>query len=285
MFGYIKPFKPQMKFCEYDVYQSVYCGLCKEMSNEYGFFTRFFLSYDFAFLGLLDMAVNEQEFGIQSCRCIAHPVGKTKCMTNIHLLDYTAAAAVISIYHKIKDDIADRGFIKKIGAWMTLPFFSKGYKKAKEKYPQLCSVTEKNMQVQVKMEKAKCKSIDLAAEPTANIMAEIAAEISTDEEKKKILSRFGYTLGRFVYLTDALDDFKKDGKTKSYNTLLLNNPDFEKAKQLAQDSVYLTLAELADCYMKLEIKNFKPILDNIIYLGLKNSFYLVQNERKTKKHE
>lgn len=285
MFGYIKPFKPQMKFCEFDIYQSVYCGLCKQLSKEYGFFPRFMLSYDFVFLGLLELSIKNCKFGIEQKHCIAHPLRKTKCISCIGLLDYSSASAVISIYHKIRDDIADKGFFKKIGSALLLPFFVKGYKKAKEKYPDLCNITERNMKVQSQLEKVNCRSIDIAAEPTANIMSAMSAGIAENTEMKNKLARFGYLLGRYVYITDALEDYKKDVRTHSYNTLYLNEPDFEKAKDLAQDSVFFTLSELAECYINLEIENFKPIMDNIIYLGLKNVFFFVKNERRIKKDE
>ena len=36
MFGYIVVNKPEMKFREFDVYQSYYCGLCRSLKDRYG---------------------------------------------------------------------------------------------------------------------------------------------------------------------------------------------------------------------------------------------------------
>ena len=36
MFGYIVVNKPEMKFREFDMYQSFYCGLCKSLKDRYG---------------------------------------------------------------------------------------------------------------------------------------------------------------------------------------------------------------------------------------------------------
>ena len=36
MFGYIVVNKPEMKFREFDMYQSYYCGLCKSLKDRYG---------------------------------------------------------------------------------------------------------------------------------------------------------------------------------------------------------------------------------------------------------
>lgn len=281
MFGYIKPFKPQMKFCEYDFYKAVYCGLCKEMGKEYGFFFRFTLSYDFAFLALLDFSVNGVQPEITPQVCMAHPLKKTPCAVCRGDFRYTGAAAVISVYHKLKDDVSDKGFFRKIVAACMLPFFKKGYKKAKSLFPTLAETVETQMKNQSALEKEKCKSIDRAAEPTAMIMGEIAGELSYEPEKKALLTRFGYLLGRYVYLADAFDDASGDRKNNSYNPLLLqeeNSP--KKLQETAKDSIFFTLGELANVYVKLNLEKFRPILDNIVYMGLKNTFFEIIRNNK-----
>lgn len=286
LFGYIRPFKPQFKMCEYDTYKAVYCGLCKELGKSYNFLLRFTLSYDFAFLGILSFAVSESQVNIKPQICMAHPLKKTPCVT-CGSLEYTASAAVISIYHKLKDDISDKGFFKKLAALILLAFIFPQYKKANKKLPHLSSVTEKYMRMQKDIEEKKTKSIDVAAEPTAMIMSEIASELSDDDVKKRILSRIGYLLGRYVYITDALDDVKQDYKKNQYNPLLLQdgceNCNMENIKKIAKDSIFFTLGELANSYTLLEINKFKPILDNIIYLGLNSTFDIVYNEKELSK--
>ena len=36
MFGYIIINKAEMKFKEFDVYQSFYCGICRDLKRKYG---------------------------------------------------------------------------------------------------------------------------------------------------------------------------------------------------------------------------------------------------------
>ena len=80
MFGYVKPFKPHMRICEYETYKAVYCGLCKILGREYGFVSRMTLSSDFAFLGLMALALNDSPAVVEPQRCIAHPWRKTPCL-------------------------------------------------------------------------------------------------------------------------------------------------------------------------------------------------------------
>ena len=104
MFGYVRPFKPYMRMFEYDIYKAVYCGLCKDMGRRYGFVTRFTLSYDFAFLSLMDLSVRGVKLDAEKQRCIAHPFKKTMCAKCTCNLKYTSSAAVILTYHKLRDD-------------------------------------------------------------------------------------------------------------------------------------------------------------------------------------
>jgi len=53
MFGYIIVNKPEMKFKEFDLYQSYYCGLCRSLKENYGRTGQLTLSYDMTFVILL----------------------------------------------------------------------------------------------------------------------------------------------------------------------------------------------------------------------------------------
>ncbi len=279
MFGYVKPFKPHMRICEFETYKAVYCGLCKILGRQYGFISRLTLSYDFAFLGLMALAVNDgSPAEVEPQRCIAHPWRKTPCLKTSDGLEYTAAAAEILIHNKIRDDAADKNFFGRIGAKFMLLITKKSYKKARNKYPELAVYVEEQMKLQAKLEKDNCKSIDRASEPSSNILGEIAAGLSNDKEQQGILRRFGYLLGRYVYISDAFDDVEKDFNTGGFNPLIWGNPainglDLPDVQKRTEDSINFTLGALADSYVRLDIKRFKPITDNIVYLGLKNTFY------------
>ncbi len=290
MFGYVKPFKPNLRICEYDTYRAVYCGLCKVLGREYGFAARMTLSYDFAFLGLFEFALNDKEFKTVNQRCLAHPLKKTPCLTSLEGLDFTAAAAVILTYHKLKDDISDKGFMKRNAARLIICGLKRGYKKAAKKLPELAGYITERLNEQTALEKEKCKSIDRASEPTAKILGEIMTYLSDDAERKNTLNRIGYLLGRYIYIADAFDDVFDDFKKSGFNPLIIGNPvinslEYDEVQKRTETSVNFTLGALADAYVGLEFERFKPVLDNIIYLGLKRGFYELSEKRKTKLEE
>lgn len=289
MFGYVKPFKPHMRISEYDTYQAAYCGLCRVLKRDYGFAVKMTLSYDFAFLGLMALAMNDCPAETVQLRSSANPFKKAPCLCADEGFEFTAAAASILIYSKIKDDEEDRRFLGKLGPKIMLRLTKKAYNKAAEKYPDLAEYVAEQLKTQSKLEKENCKSVDKASEPSSNILAEIASRLSGDAEQKPLLRRFGYLLGRYIYIADAFDDVERDFRKRGFNPLILgnyvvNDLSLPEVQKKTEDSVNFTLGALADCYVQLEIKRFKPIIDNIVYLGLKNAFYdLIK--KKTEKSE
>lgn len=278
MFGYIRPFKPHLRNFEYEIYSSFYCGLCKTLGKQYGQVFRMTLSYDFTFLGLLYTAYHSKCNIIKKQRCIMHPFKKRSCVCSCINLDYTSAAAVISVYHKVCDEISDRGLFVSCFFRILRRIMKKSYKKASSKYPELAEKIEANMKMQSEIENEKCRSIDKACNPTALIMAAIAENISENEKDRKKLYGFGYHLGRFVYLADAYDDIEKDKKSGNYNPLLLNFKNISDAKAFAMENINLSLGQAAEFYAQLNILKFRDILDNVVYLGLPNFHKMKKNK-------
>ncbi|MBQ3566153.1 MAG: hypothetical protein IJA12_03125 [Oscillospiraceae bacterium] len=280
MFGYIRPFKPYMRYFEYEIYSSFYCGLCKTLGKSYGQIFRLMLSYDFTFLGVLDNAYHMRCNKIAKKHCIVHPFKKKNCLCCGENLDYTSAAAVISVYHKVCDEIADRSAVASLFFRGLRRIMNRSYRKAAEKYPVVAEKTEYYMKMQTEVEKEKCPSIDRACDPTAQIMSVIAENISDNPEDRKNLAGFGYHLGRFIYIADAYDDISKDKKSGNYNPLLLNFENINDAKEFAVSNINMSLAQASEFYTRLDISKFREILDNVVYLGLPNFNKFNRKEQK-----
>ena len=46
MFGYVRPYKDELRVREYEQYKAIYCGLCRALGKNYGVLSRLTLSYD-----------------------------------------------------------------------------------------------------------------------------------------------------------------------------------------------------------------------------------------------
>ena len=106
MFGYTTVNKPEMKFREYDLYHSYYCGLCAVLKKKYGFTGEFTLSYDGAFLCTLLCDLYDMHDEISSRKCAVHPGVKHVIRTN-SATDYAADMNVLMAMFKCRDDWND----------------------------------------------------------------------------------------------------------------------------------------------------------------------------------
>ena len=275
MFGYIRAYKPELKVKEYETYKAVYCSLCKRLGKNYGVLSRFTLSYDFTFLALLNMSLNGKVPCYEKKRCAFNPAKKCVYCKEKADFEMPSAIAMIMLYYKLLDNIADEKGFKKLGAMMIKPLFKRAYKKAKQKYPDIEKCVNEFCVNQNALEKAECTEIDRAADPTALALGKIFEFCSSDESQKRVLNRLGYCVGRYIYLLDAACDFEKDIKQGSYNVLKYGY-DGENIKDYAVNRIkpqlYFCINEAAKAFELLDIKKYKSILGNVIYLGMEETF-------------
>lgn len=274
MFGYVRIYKPELKMREFEQYQGVYCSLCKRLGKRYGVMSRMTLSYDSTFLALFRMALSPDCVGFRKGRCTFNPLKKRMCCESAHV-DFAADTAALLVYHKLRDNVADKHFFSGLPARLMLLFASAARKKAARRYPELDAHITACMEKQAALEKAGTASIDAAAEPSAELLARLAAEGASDEREMRILERFGYCLGRWIYLVDAVDDLEDDLRKGGYNPYILSRglqPGNDEAVRETRVYSELTLnACLAECiaaYNLLEIRRFDGILRNILEWGM-----------------
>lgn len=273
MFGYIKPFKAELKVKEWEAYQGIYCGLCKQLAQRYGLFARMTLNYDFVFLAMMDMALREQRIHFCQCNCITHPFKKRICCQSNQSLELCCDIAMLLTCYKLEDDLADEGLLRCTAVRLVLPFARRDCEKAAQYRPQLAEQMQQLMQQQNRLEQEGCAQVDLAAEPTALLMQQVFAALSDDPMRKRALERFGYLLGRWTYLIDALDDWEEDVRRGRYNPFARQAQQQEitpgEQYRQARGTLYLTIAEMRKAYDLLGIRSLDSILENVLDLGLR----------------
>lgn len=280
MFGYVKPYNPELRVRELEEYKAVYCGLCKQLGRSFGVFARFTLSYDFAFLAMLKTALDSEICPeTERCACIAHPFCKRIRVRENAAMQMAARAAMISVYYKLLDDREDEGFFRRIGAALLLPFAKRARRKALA-FADSAAADEaaaKMSAAQAQLEAEKCQIPDAAAEPTANFLAAVLKNCAATAEQAAVLERFGYLLGRYVYLCDALDDLEDDRRRGRYNPFLYAGGE---AAIAAKNALFLTTAELSDDFDLLELHRYEGILENIIRIGLRAEVIRIEKKLK-----
>ncbi len=275
MFGYVTAFKPELKIKEYEVYKGIYCTLCKEMSREYGFLSRFLLSYDGTFYVMYKLGLSKDNINVTNSHCSFNPCKKCMkitCESNEYKL--ASAITVILAYFKLKDNLHDSNIFKRFLLYIIYPYFAFIKNKAKKKYPEIFQCVQKNMQQQFETEKEPEISLDKSAHSTAQILSYLFG-INQVGEKKENAEQFGYQLGRVVYFLDAFDDYEKDVKTNSFNP-------FKNTENLVDDAtrtINMSVVVLTEILKNQDFHDFSTIIENVIYDGLN-----YQLDRITKKY-
>ena len=274
MFGYVKINKPEMKVKEYEAYRGLYCSLCRSLGKNFGVLSRLTLSYDITFLLLVRLSLGLMVPEFRKGRCPFSPSKKCNyCINGEEELRFSAAVSMMLFYYKIKDNIADGSFFRKMLMYIILPYALLKYRKAEKMYPDVAKMIEEGMLRQSETEKTKTPLTDKAAHESADILGKIFAYGFSDEKAKAY--RFGYGIGKFVYLADAADDIVKDIKNKSYNPFvekykLIKEPDEEIKKEI-EGTLNMSAAGAAEAFSEIEKKTLTPIVENIIYDGLENT--------------
>ncbi len=272
----MKIHKDELKVKEYNQYKAYYCGLCHTLKEEYGFPARYFLSNDATFLSILLLAVTDEAPAFSPIRCMANPMRKRPACDDNPCLSYSAAVNVLLVWFKLKDDWQDNRSLK---ALFLMPLMVGKKKKAGKKFPELFAALSEHLDALHQLERAQNPIPDASADAFAKALeAVFRAPFVEKEDVRRVLAHSGYLLGRFIYLLDAWEDRGKDQKKGAYNPFLLAESVSEEDLKL---SLEYSLGELAGSFNLLSPKRNQEIIENIIYLGLKNALDRVFAGEKT----
>ena len=273
MFGYIIVNKQEMKFREFDLYKSYYCGFCQELKKRYGRSGQLTLSYDLTFLIMLLTSLYEPETAEERCRCIAHPFEKHLTRNN-EFSGYAADMNLLLSYYKCEDDWLDE---RKVTRKAFSDVLRRKVKRICGKYPKKAELIRDRLNQIHECEKRDSANMDEAAGFFGEIMAEIFA-VRPDEWENE-LRRMGFYMGKFIYLLDAYEDVEKDKKDGNYNPFgrLFETEGFEET---CEKILTMMMAECSKAFEKLPLIEYTEILRNILYSGVWCRYEMVRGQRK-----
>ncbi len=269
MFGYVRPDASRLLVREYRFYRCVYCGLCKELSKKNRLLP-FTLSYDFVFLSVLRLSLSGDDVQLKKGRCIAHPLRREKYLASTPQLDYSARAAAYLLYKNLEDDVSDKRGFKKLFAKLGVPTarrIARNHPVSKE----LSYEIDRELSVISSREKESAAGIYDCAEPFGLLLGAVFAEGFDDPMLARPLTELGRHVGRWIYLTDALDDLKKDEKSGSYNPFLLSGE--SEKEDFKEHALFALDMELSDACRALDLlpisdEGLLHILNNVLREGM-----------------
>lgn len=268
MFGYISPDAPYLFKKDETLYKALYCGLCKSIGSGCGQMARTALTYDIAFMSALVHNIRCEDVKIEKRRCALHLI-KRRPMSAVD--DTTILLACMNTalaYYKLLDDKNDGD---RKGVFRHL--YKKGLKRAAMRHGAAVEIIERRTLEQAETENGGCDVIDMACEPSAQMLRELSVyalgEYSTPDTEGLF-----YDIGKWVYLADALDDYDKDVKKGRYN--VLHRAFKEDSKRLAVEKnrgelIFIFDSLFADMRQRLGCIKFAfnhDLTDNIILRGI-----------------
>ncbi|MGM9973852.1 MAG: DUF5685 family protein [Clostridiaceae bacterium] len=290
MFGYVLPYKPELKIKDYEIFKAYYCGLCRSIKEHFGNIPRLSINYDMAFVALLLDGMNDTPGDFYLDTCMIHPFKKRMIIKDNKALTYSAYLNVALTYYKLCDDVEDDKKIKD----HIYRFVFKGYKEIfSNKYKKLDLTLKKRLNSLSLYERdLNFTSLDEISEPFSLLTAEVISDFYKIDEtlEGQTLYRLGYNLGKWIYLMDALDDLKEDMLKNKFNPISSAfNKDsipFEEfyngIKDRIEFSILTCANEVFTNYKKLKLFKNNDIIDNILRLGLMDKYNLIEKKYNNK---
>jgi len=218
MYGYIRPYYPDLRVREYELYRAYYCGLCRQMGRYTGQLSRLTLSYDMTFFAIIRSVATSEKIEVDLGTCLVHPMKKRAVLLPTEQTKFASCASAVFIREKLTDSVNDDGFFKKTLSSLLIPSANHMKNRAEKYYGGLHESVCADLAKLSELENSKCESLDEAAGAFGDCLGHILAW-GTDGTVNRILTSVGRAVGRFVYVIDAADDAAKDAKSGSYNPL------------------------------------------------------------------
>jgi len=216
MFGYVRPYKPELLVKELTRYQSVYCGICKQIGRDYGQLPRLTLGYDLTLFAVLLLSLSPDQPEEEMAGCISNPFRKRPMLVGGEIIRLAAGLTVLLAYHKAADNARDEHPV--LGRSVQLAL-AQAYRQARRLYPAYEQAIREHLDRLHELEKGPP---DLTAADhfgrLLDTFMRLAASLASDDPAIQAgLARFGFHLGSWIYLLDAIDDRESDCNNGSWN--------------------------------------------------------------------
>ncbi len=260
MFGFVSANMQELSKEEAARYNAVYCGICRDIRLHCSSTARLALSYDLAFLAILLMSLYEPEETAGNRACNLHPI-KPHRWVDSEYIRYCAYMNVVLGYYNATDDYQDEAHLS---AKLMGNILGKNLETIHTLYPRQCAAIEACMKQLRQLEKDNCDNPDLPAGCFGRLLGELF--VYREDMWADTLRQTGEALGRYIYLADAVMDYRRDVKKKQYNPFVAMG----KGENYPQWEQYLvmTIGRCTDYYERLPLVQDKEILDNILYSGI-----------------
>lgn len=284
MFGYIKPYKPELKLKEITKYSNAYCALCDQLKRDYGFMGRFVLNYDVTFLLLCQNYFDSNDEEFRRIRCPYNPLRVKMANFSKEALRYSAFINYWLVTEKLIDDYTDDKNIFK-PLLRKILVSKKGFKSKSYRYQENVNELTELLREVYRSEQSIKDSFDF--DRVTNTFGEFFSRIfvvtNISDSEAALLKKLMFQVGKWIYIIDAYDDFEKDIKKKRFNLLCVlgENGDIGKDEVFEKAlAIHLQLKQKITALLRNIQDVFKDeCIINILTFGLDNVFYKITEKK------
>lgn len=282
MFGYLDVQRDKLSDGERGLWHAFMCGECISTKKLFGNLPRVFVNHDITFFNVLFHSICGLQVQTEKLHCLSHPIKKQTIVTPTDLMDSLSAANVILMYWNLYDDAVDGGGLLKRTALVSI---KKAYKKARSILPNLDRSVSENYRALRDREATGQGGLD----ETSHHFAKLAQDFCDDilgEKSTDFTRTLCYNVGKWVYLIDALDDFKKDAKKGNYNPFAATygiKTETELAQKLdeVQFVMFAVLNRIAQSYNDLNLTMYRCLLGNVLLVSMRQKTQTILNKYKS----
>ena len=285
MFGYVRPYEPELKVREAEYYRAVYCGLCRSMKKHLGATSPVTLSYDMAFLALCRMCATGETPGMSRRRCVK--LKKRPMADDCDALAYSASVSALLLDRKLSDDIADEDGMRRLRARM-MSSFARRYLRRANVDVDLTGCVDGALLRLYELEKSADATVSDCAAAFGDALSAVFAH-GLDGGARRIMAEIGRSVGRFVYIIDEVDDMDRDVDAGRRNRIaeLYPRPWTESTKDAVTAAMCLELERAINAAELFDGGNetARSVVINILSMGMKSEAGRVSASRLDKDRE
>ena len=283
MFGYARPQKLDLTLRQSHHYTAHYCGLCFALAQEYGTLWRALTNFESTLLVMLMSAQAGPDPSFRKTFCPVSAFRRFAIVAEHEGFMAMGAAFTLCMAElKSLDSVRDGSLLARPARAMGSRQFSRARQVLAERsfdIAPLLQADDRLAQLETEASAAPGSiAFDELTAPTADGLAHVftyTGVLTARDDNYASLTRLGRAVGRLVYLGDCLEDLARDVRRGAFNGLIacmMADPDSNELSGGAADALsYLNArcsVEARNALSQLTLYRYRPIIENIILLGL-----------------
>tara|TARA_R110002096_G_scaffold4493_16_gene20905 strand:+ start:3177 stop:4229 length:1053 start_codon:yes stop_codon:yes gene_type:complete len=266
MFGFLDSPCKRCNPADHSIYRAYFCGVSTQLARDYGNWARSLTNRDSTFVSLLGASLEPEEPRRESLTC-CNPLAKER---NLYSCDphsrYAAAVTICGIWTKLRDDSMDETWLRRGVSRTLMAALERSVGKAEAilisgGFP--VETVHQALGRQESVELDSSRDWETCSEPTAVAFGKIFGHSATSESNPK-LEAAGASLGRIIYMLDAVKDQETDRSRGRFNPLI------ESRRTIAElwDWLGAELKQVEQAFSAISFFRNESLLQSILFDGV-----------------